>query len=167
MKKIFHDLIENEPELKSRFRNAEPVEEIKAARLFYYSSKKSLAGDGYMLLGDAAELIDPFTGEGIGNALASGIIAAKVAGGCIKSGDFSVSSTKPYEDEVYGKLHSELEMGLRIQNRANSAQLINLVINKARKSRTVRKTLMKMIYNINNMGELANPLFYLKLVLNL
>ena len=35
-------------------------------------------GDGFLLLGDAASLIDPFTGEGIGNALYSARIAAEV-----------------------------------------------------------------------------------------
>ena len=34
-------------------------------------------GDGFMLLGDAAGLIDPFTGEGIGNAMASAKYAIK------------------------------------------------------------------------------------------
>jgi len=32
------------------------------------SKKRVLSGDRYMLVGDAASLIDPFTGEGIGNA---------------------------------------------------------------------------------------------------
>jgi geranylgeranyl reductase family protein len=167
MKKIFLDTLATEPELKERFKNASAIEDIKAARLFYFNSKKSLTGDGYMLLGDAAELVDPFTGEGIGNALMSGILAAEVASECLLKGDFSHSATMPYEESVYNKLLRELEMGLRLQNRAHNKQLINLVISRARKSRAVRNTLMKMIYNINTMGELANPLFYIKLALNL
>ena len=37
-----------------------------------------------MLLGDAAGLIDPFTGEGIGNAMASAKIATKIAKKCFE-----------------------------------------------------------------------------------
>ena len=167
MKNIFLSLLKNEPHLRERFRNARPVEELKASRLHYFTGKKQLSGNRYMLTGDAAGLTDPFTGEGIGNALTSGMLAARTAEKCLAANDFSGNLTIEYEESLYNQLLKELELGLRIQNRAHSAKLINLVINKARKSKTVRKTLMKMIYNINHMGELTNPMFYLKLALNL
>jgi menaquinone-9 beta-reductase len=167
MKQTFLSLLRNEPQLRERFQKARPVEEIKASRLHYFMGKKQISGNRYMLTGDAAGLTDPFTGEGIGNALLSGILAARTAEKCLAVNDFSQNLTCEYEERLYNKLLKELELGLRIQDRAHSAMLINLVVNKARKSKTVRKTLMKMIYNINHMGELTNPVFYLKLALNL
>ncbi len=167
MKKTFLSLLEKEPHLRERFRNAVPLEEIKASRLYYFTGERQLSGNRYMLTGDAAGLTDPFTGEGVGNALMSGILAARAAEKCLSENDCSRKLTFEYEESLYNHLLKELELGLRIQERAHSAKLINLVINKARKSKTVRKTLMKMIYDINHMGELTNPMFYLKLALNL
>lgn len=167
MKQILYGILEKDQHLAKRFRNAEQMSEVGAARLYYFNKRKKIAGDGYLLLGDAAELIDPFTGEGIGNALMSGILAAKTALTCLEKGDFSIEYTAGYEESVYEKLLKELELGLKLQDMARNAGLINLVVNKARKSKTVRKTLIKMIYNINLKGELANPMFYLRLALNL
>lgn len=47
---------------------------------FKWSGKltRRLSGPGYLLLGDAASLVHPFTGEGIGFAIESGLIAAEV-----------------------------------------------------------------------------------------
>ena len=42
-----------------------------------------------MLLGDAAGLIDPFTGEGIGNAMASAKFAIEIASQAKKENDYS------------------------------------------------------------------------------
>ncbi|OQP57353.1 NAD(P)/FAD-dependent oxidoreductase [Niastella populi] len=63
-----------------------------------------------MLTGDAAYLIDPFTGEGIGNALYSGRIAAQQAAASLKTNDFSAAAMKAYDDEVYRVLGPELRL---------------------------------------------------------
>ncbi|HWZ31063.1 MAG TPA: NAD(P)/FAD-dependent oxidoreductase [Bryobacteraceae bacterium] len=48
------------------------------AYLLYGSSPRKTYGDGWMLIGDAAGLAYPFSGEGILPAIESGLIAAKV-----------------------------------------------------------------------------------------
>ena len=48
---------------KKRFSNAKPLEKPKGWNLPMGSIHRKNYGDGYMLLGDAAGLIDPFTGE--------------------------------------------------------------------------------------------------------
>jgi flavin-dependent dehydrogenase len=61
-----------------------------------------------MLIGDAAMLIDPFTGEGIGNAMMSGMLAAQQAKICITQNDFSTTAIRHYDKAVYERLWSEL-----------------------------------------------------------
>ncbi|GIS71841.1 MAG: hypothetical protein CM1200mP10_14180 [Candidatus Neomarinimicrobiota bacterium] len=53
---------------KDRFAHAKPIERPKGWNLPMGSIHPKNHGNGFMLLGDAAGLIDPFTGEGIGNA---------------------------------------------------------------------------------------------------
>jgi flavin-dependent dehydrogenase len=55
------------------------------------------AFDGAVLVGDAASLVDPLTGEGIHNALASAALAARVIGGAIRAGDTSHAQLSRYD----------------------------------------------------------------------
>jgi len=54
------------------------------AYLLYGSSPRRISGDGWLLIGDAAGLAYPFSGEGILPAVESGLLAAAaIAAGCI------------------------------------------------------------------------------------
>jgi geranylgeranyl reductase family protein len=167
LKELFHQFIHSKKTLRERFSGARQIESVKADQIDYYQGRRKLAGDGYIILGDAAQLIDPFTGEGIGNALFSGIRAADTIARFTGDGDLSRKNTAAYEEAIYRTMQDELELGLKLQNRANQAWLISLVVNKTLKSKSAREGLMKMIYNMNNMKDLNNPLYYLKVLLNL
>jgi len=53
--------------------------------------------DGLMVVGDAARVVDPITGGGIGNALFTGRLAAQVASDCIAAGDCSKGALMAYD----------------------------------------------------------------------
>ena len=55
--------------------------------------------DGLMVIGDAARVVDPITGGGIGNALYTGRLAAQVASTCIEAGNCSKEALMPYDAE--------------------------------------------------------------------
>lgn len=167
LKKLLFELIDKYPHLKERFSNAILEGKAGAHRLPYYTGKHQIAGTQYMLLGDAARLIDPFTGEGISNAMASGMIAAEVAASCYVNNDFSHRQTALYQEKVYQKLSPELSLGLRLHHLAKSHELLNLVIGRASKNPKVRLLLQQMLFNINNMEKLKKPMFYLKLALRI
>lgn len=59
-----------------------------------------------LLLGDAAGLADPFTGEGIYSAIRSAQIASSVLAEALKNG---WNSLKPYQEAIDGELMPELE----------------------------------------------------------
>ncbi|WOX55200.1 NAD(P)/FAD-dependent oxidoreductase [Methanoculleus palmolei] len=53
--------------------------------------------DGLMVIGDAARVVDPLTGGGIGNAMFTGRLAAQVASECISAGDCSKEALMSYD----------------------------------------------------------------------
>ncbi len=53
--------------------------------------------DGLMVVGDAARVVDPITGGGIGNALFTGRLAGQVASDCIAAGDCSKEALMAYD----------------------------------------------------------------------
>lgn len=167
LKDLFFHLIEKYPYLKKRFENAVISGKMEAAKLPYYSGPTKISGDNYLLLGDAANLIDPFTGEGIGNAMLSGYYAAKTALECSVRKDYSSLMTENYQQLIYKKLGHELGLGLKLQHLARRKFLLNLVIGRASRDKKLRNLISSMLYSNEQKVKLRNPLFYLKLLLGL
>ena len=59
-----------------------------------------LVAGGMLVIGETAGLVDPITGEGIGLALRSGWLAARVASYALSVGDFTSLPLKVYEDAL-------------------------------------------------------------------
>ena len=165
LKELLFHLIEKYPHLEKRFAHAKLNGKIEASRLPYYTGAFRIAGDNYMLLGDAARLIDPFTGEGVGNAMASGFMAAEISARCLEKNDFSYNCTRNYEMDVYTKLGPDLATGLKLQGLAGRKALLNLVIGKASRHEKTRDMISEMLYDTNAKRKLSKSLFYLKLLL--
>jgi menaquinone-9 beta-reductase len=164
LKKQMLHLIENDPVMKERFADAELVGAVKGFGLPLGSKKRKISGEGFMLVGDAASLIDPFTGEGIGNALYSGMFAALQAAKCLEHNNFSAAYMAAYDQAAYARLWSELKLGHRMQKLVNFPWLFNLVVNKARKNRVLRETISCMFDDLDLRNRLKNPLFYFRLL---
>ena len=74
------------------------------AYLLYGSSQRTLAADGLILIGDAAGLAYPMSGEGIRPAVESGLMAAAVI--LSAGGDYSARKLTPYSaslERLYGR----------------------------------------------------------------
>lgn len=108
-------ILENNVVLKERFANAKALENVKGFGLPFGGKKNKISGERFLLLGDAASLIDPFTGEGIGNALRSGRIAAEHITNCLKNKDFSEKTNQLYDKEVYRRMMPEFRVNYLIR----------------------------------------------------
>ncbi|MFT6849252.1 MAG: geranylgeranyl reductase family protein [Sphingobacteriales bacterium] len=166
LKKAMLSAIENNPTIKDRFKNAELKGKIQGWGLPLGSKKRSISGDNYLLIGDAASLIDPFSGEGIGNALKSAMVAAEKIEEALDAGDFSASFLKAYDKKVYKQLWTELNLSHRMQQLGTTRWLLNLVINKAARSKTLQETITCMFEDIDMRSRLRSPRFYLNLIFN-
>ena len=78
---------------------------------------RELVGDGLMLVGDAARLVDPLTGGGIVNAMVSGRLAAQVAAEALEKGDTSAQGLAPYQHRVETALGRRLARNYRLRAR--------------------------------------------------
>ncbi len=92
LKSLFREVVQHSS-LRPRFQNARQDGGVKGFGLPLGSRKRALSGNHYMLVGDAGSLIDPFTGEGIGNAMISGMYAADQAMAARQKNDYS--ATRP------------------------------------------------------------------------
>lgn len=104
LRNTMQQIIETDPILKERFKNAEQLTEIKGFGLPLFSRKITISGHRFMLCGDAASLIDPSSGEGIGQATVSGRYAGWQAIKCFKNNNFSAQFMDSYNQDIYKKL---------------------------------------------------------------
>ena len=158
--------IENNPNIRERFKNAKLEGKIQGWGLPLGSKKRPVSGEGFLLVGDAGSLIDPFTGEGIGNALYSGMMAADYIVEAIKQNRFDAEFLKQYDVAFYDRQWDELKLSHTMQKLCKYPWLFNFVVNKAHKNKALRETISCMFEDLDLRAKLRNPLFYVKLLLN-
>jgi geranylgeranyl reductase family protein len=163
LSEIMTKIIESD-HFKDRFSDAVPIEKPTGWNLPFGSIKRENHGEGFLLLGDAAGLVDPFTGEGIGNAMESGRIAVETAAKAKEKNDFSKSYLKKYDTELWEYLGSELNTSARLLKISRSKFLLNFVIDRASRNKKVRDIMSGMLSDEIPKTELSNPLFYLKIL---
>jgi flavin-dependent dehydrogenase len=117
-----------------------------------------------MLTGDAASLIDPLTGEGIGNAIISGKYAAVYAIEALEANDFSAKFFKRYDKMIYYKLWNELKISHGLQLLATKKWLINFLFRKATGNEELKRTISMMFADVDMRKKLWNPLFYFRIL---
>lgn len=76
IKSLWKKMLHSSPSAAPRLRGAEIIEEPRAGLLPFYMFRVDPVGDGFLLAGDAAGLVNPFCGEGVAFALESGWLAA-------------------------------------------------------------------------------------------
>ncbi|MSS70691.1 MAG: NAD(P)/FAD-dependent oxidoreductase [Candidatus Latescibacteria bacterium] len=152
------------PHFRDRFAGAKALEEPVGWNLPLGSKRRKLCGDGFLLLGDAAGLIDPFTGEGIGNAMYSARLAVETACEAGAAGDFSEAALAGYDRRVWETLGDELKVSFRMQQLGRLRFLLNFVIRKAAQKQAIGDVICGMMADEIPKKKLMNPFFYLKLL---
>lgn len=158
-------LVSTHPTLKDRFTHAELEGSVQGLGLPLASKRHPLSGDGYLLIGDAGHLIDPFTGEGISHAMISGVHAADVASEAMKHGRSDGAFLKAYDDRVWKRLGKELTISTRLQQLAHQAWLFDFVVERATKNPALADTISSMFTDLDLRERLKKPGFYMDLVL--
>jgi len=153
------------PTFAPRFKQAKLTQKIKGWNLPTGSIFRPNFHDGILLIGDAAGLVDPFTGEGIGNAMASAELAVEIVKDAIVQGDTSRNFLKAYDAKLRNMLSGELKLSYQLQTIGRRFPfLLNLVINKASKNNKIADWISLMIADENAKEELTSMFTYVKLL---
>ena len=165
LENVMYSIIQNNPLFKERFAKAEKISQVKRWHLPLGSWRPKAYGNGYLLVGDAASLIDPFTGEGIGNGLISGKIASQIILKAFEKNDFTENVLSEYQKALYDDVGPELDTSYKLQKMGNHKWLLNLMIDKASRSPAIREAISSALLNPEAQKQFYNPLFYLKVLL--
>ena len=130
------------------------------------SSRKKLSGERFLLVGDAGSLIDPLTGEGIGNAFQSAYIASKIIERALIARDFSEQYLFDYDRKLYEELKDELRLSEYIQRLVQKQWLFNFVFNRLHNNKSLQEVFTGMLSDLDIRAKLRSPSFYLKVLFN-
>lgn len=95
----FAQQVASVPGLAHAMRDAVRVNDFKAEGDYSYAMD-AFAGDGWLLLGDAARFVDPIFSSGVSIAMHSAKFAAEALIPALAAGDLSAARLKPYEDRL-------------------------------------------------------------------
>ncbi len=163
LKALLSDILQNHPQVALRFSKATPLESVKGFGLPIGSKKRNISGHRFLLTGDATSLIDPFTGEGIGNTLRSGRVAAEHIQACFREQRFDAAFNKAYDKEIYRRMWKELRLSRNLQLLLRYPRLFDSVVKRANRSHSLRMMLASAMVDIDIKKELVRPSFYMKL----
>ncbi len=123
------------PETKGRReRYSWPIPSLRAGSL----EREEAAGEGWMLVGDAAGLVDPITREGIFFALQSGAFAAD---SLTAGGDPRTAYRERLRDEIY----PELLRAARLKARFFRPAFVGLLVHALQRSERIREVMGDLV----------------------
>jgi geranylgeranyl reductase family protein len=162
LREELQQLLRTHPALRERFAEATLEGDIKGFPLPLGSKPRPISGDHYMLVGDAGHLIDPLTGEGIGNAFYSGFLAAEQAQACLLANDFSADFMRAYDQRVRRVLGSEMRWSYRLQQLLAYPWLANLLANVISNNAYFIRFCSELVVDLANLERLFRPGFWLR-----
>lgn len=115
LKTAFQAFIDASPILTKKLQDAQIEDKITGFGLPFGSKKVQVSGDHFLLTGDAASLIDPATGDGIGQAIYSGKLAGEWVSKAFQKNRFDATFLKQYDVALYKKLWGELRTRTLVQ----------------------------------------------------
>ncbi len=160
LKKIFYDCLKSNKYISERFEDAKQLSKPQLYALPFGNLSTYVDGN-CMFLGDAARLIDPFTGEGIGNAMISGILAANTLANKLQD---NLSSLQEYNALIKSRFGTELRLSQALQHLSKFPTLFNFVVNKANSNKDLKELIVSMFNDVDVRKTFLNPLFYLNLI---
>jgi FADH2 O2-dependent halogenase len=97
--KFFWDAVGTRPEICESLKSARQLRPFKDEGDYSYAMKQ-LAGDRFLLVGDAGRFVDPIFSTGVSIALNSSRFASRDIVAALQKGDLSRASFKTFEDTI-------------------------------------------------------------------
>jgi flavin-dependent dehydrogenase len=174
LKKLQKWVIEEHPVFSERFKNATMIEGSGRGHQLPFGSPRKDAPSfqprrsamaGAICVGDAASLVDGFSGEGIGNALVSSKIAVSHFDKDAHSNGFPTSAADGYMQELWETLGPELTNSFKMQKMVRKTWLMNWVLKKANKKQAIKDMLEQSLSSKEAQEEMKSTWNLLKLLL--
>lgn len=160
---FFEAALAEMPEVARKLAGAERVGGIRGVGSMAHRTRRA-AGDGYLLIGDAASFLDPFTGEGIYEAMRAARLAAPVASSALAAGDVSAHALAPYRAARRRVFTAKRQVCWIVQGFVNAPPLMNYVTPRLDERESLGLTLAGVLGNFKPATQALSPVFLARLL---
>jgi menaquinone-9 beta-reductase len=140
---LLESILPQNPWLKEILRSGS-VSEMRSTYPVYFPPRRTY-GDGVLLVGDAARVNEPVTGEGIYFALKSGVFAAKTVDEGFQMSDFSAARLRSYEGNCRSAFRARRAINALIRWLIYRPALLSRVIRLSHKRTRLLDPIVQMI----------------------
>lgn len=151
------------PEMARKLEGATRVGGIRGVGSMAHRARRT-SGDGFMLVGDAASFLDPFTGEGIYEALQGAALAAPVASAALRAGDTSKEALDEYRLARRRAFTAKRQVCWIVQGFIGAPPLMNYVTDRLARREDLGLTLSGVLGNFLPATQALSPVFLVKLL---
>ena len=160
---LFLDTLARLPRVAEKLASAERAGGIRGIGPLGRRVRRT-SGDGFLLVGDAAGFLDPFTGDGIYDALRGARLAAPVAAAALARGDVSASALSPYRAARRRAFLAKQQVRWIVQGFLHSPAAMDYVTDRLDRRETLGLTLAGVLGNIVPAREALSPVFLARLL---
>jgi flavin-dependent dehydrogenase len=125
---------------------------------------RRVTGDGFLLVGDAAGFLDPFTGDGIFDALRGAQLAAPIASAALRSGSVSAGDLDPYRAERRRVFLARQQVRNLVQGFIHVPVLMDYATARLDRREDLGQTLTGVLGNFRPARHALSPLFLARLL---
>jgi flavin-dependent dehydrogenase len=163
VEELFASSLERLPTLARAMEGGERVGGIRGVGSMGHRARRT-AGDGYLLLGDAASFLDPFPGEGVYEALRAAQLATPVIDAALTARDTSASALDPYRLARRRAFTAKRQVCWIVQGFVNAPPLMNYVTDRLARREQLGQTLSGVLGNLRPAKHALSPLFLARLL---
>jgi geranylgeranyl reductase family protein len=151
------------PELRRRLDGAVRIGNVRGIGRLGHRVRRP-AGDGYLLVGDAAAFLDPFTGDGIYEALRGAQLAAPVISRALIAGEVSERALAPYRWERRRVFTMKRQLCWVVQGFVHAPAAMNYVTRRLERRETLGLELAAALGNVRPAHTALTPSFLARLL---
>jgi flavin-dependent dehydrogenase len=151
------------PAVASRLAGAERVGGIRGIGPMAHRARRVM-GDGFALVGDAAGFLDPFTGEGVYEALRGATLLGPVADAALRAGDLSARRLAPYGAARRRAFWAKRQVCWLVQGFIVTPALMDYATERLDRRPTVARTLAGVLGDLYPAHQGLSPLFLARLL---
>ena len=130
------------PFLRDELVDAEPCGDLRSVSPVYFPPRKCF-GDGFLLVGDAARVTEPVTGEGIYLALRSGQLAGKTIDGALRRKDTTSNCLSEYQRACHEEFRKRFQLNYLARVLARHPSLLSSLIGFSAKRRHLLDSMLQ------------------------
>ncbi len=163
LERFFEQGLAGIPLVAEKLAHASRVGSIRGVGSMIRRARRT-SGDGFLLVGDAASFLDPFTGDGIYEALRAAELAAPIASAALLAGDTSGRALAPYRAARRRTFTAKRQVCWIVQGFIHAPVLMDYVTERLDRRSALGETLAGVLGNVRPARQALSPLFLARLL---